>query len=331
VLLPEEDVLDGAELRRIGADELNTRLARVGAFSRVSPEDKLNIVSALQANGQIVAMIGDGVNDAPALRKADIGIAMGSRGTDVAKQAAAVVLQDDRFTTITAAVEEGRIIFENIRKFSFYLFSCNLAEVLVLLIAGLARLPLPLLPLQILWLNLVTDTFPALALAVEPGHARVMQQPPRDPGEGILPPGFVRSVVIYAALITAPTLGVFVWALNDAAPNGSRAVTLAFMTLALAQIFHLGNARSARHVLSAGDAFRNLPALAAVAVATTLQLAAIYFAPLARVLHTTVIAWPDWIVVLAAAATPAVVGQAVRLTRGRSSTRRSGPAVLRPR
>ena len=150
-------------------------------------------MQALQARGDIVAMLGDGVNDAPALRKADIGVAMGIRGTDVAKEAAAIVLQDDRFETVTAAVEEGRIIFDNIRKFVFYLFSCNVAEVLVLLFAALAGLPMPLLPLQILWLNMVTDTFPALALAMEPGDADVMRRPPRDPAEALLSRQFLSS------------------------------------------------------------------------------------------------------------------------------------------
>ena len=158
----------------------------MSAFSRVSPADKLAIVTAFQARGDIVAMLGDGVNDAAALRKADVGVTMGRRGTDIAREAAAVVLQDDRFQTIGAAVEHGRVIFDNIRKFVFYLFSCNLAEVLVLLIAGASGLPSPLLPLQILWLNMVTDTFPALALALEPAEPGIMRRPPRDPERAIL-------------------------------------------------------------------------------------------------------------------------------------------------
>ena len=198
----DDHVIDGRELRDLTAEDLRARVAHVGAFSRVAPQDKLAIVSALQARGEIVAMIGDGVNDAPALKRADVGVAMGLRGTDVAKEAAAIVLQDDRFETIAAAIEEGRVIYDNIRKFVFYLFSCNLAEILVLLIAGLAALPPPLAPLQILWLNLVTDTFPALALAMEPGDPEVMRRPPRAPRDPLLSGVFLSSIALYGALLT---------------------------------------------------------------------------------------------------------------------------------
>ena len=208
-------VMDGRELEGLPDDELSHRMPSVGAFSRVSPEHKLRIVRALQSRGEIVAMLGDGVNDAAALRQADVGVAMGMRGTDVAREAAAIVLQDDRFETIAAAVEEGRVVGDNIRKFVFYLFSCNTAEVLVLLVAGLAGWPTRYSRLQVLWLNIITDTFPALALALEPADRDVMSRPPRDPREALLSRAFLRSVGGYAALITVAVIAVFVWSLAD--------------------------------------------------------------------------------------------------------------------
>jgi Ca2+-transporting ATPase len=278
----------------------------------VSPEDKLRIVEAYQSQGEIVAMLGDGVNDAAALRKADVGVAMGMRGTDVAKEAADVVLQDDRFSTIGAALEEGRVVFDNIGKFALYLFSCNLAEVLVLLVGGAAGLALPLQPMQILWLNLVTDTFPALALALEPAEHGIMRRPPRDPKEGVFTRSFLRSMIVFAALLTAATLAAF--ALGRSGPTGSseRAVTMSFTTLALAQAFHLGNARSRFRVLSPRTAFANPSALAAVALVVLLQVLAVHLPSLALVLQTVPLAVRDWIVVLLLAGMPAVVGQAFR-------------------
>jgi Ca2+-transporting ATPase len=236
---------------------------------------------------------------------------MGQRGTDVAKQAAAVVLQDDRFETVAAAVEEGRVIFDNIRKFVFYLFSCNVAEVLVLLVAGLAGLPLPLTPLQLLWLNLVTDTSPALALAMEPGDATVMQRPPRDPQEAILSRAFVISILWYAAMITAVTLASFWLALRTAPHHAS---TIAFMTLAIAQIAHLGNARSDRDVLAPRRAIANRFALLGVAVALGLQLLTTA-GPLARMLDVAPLSASEWLSVIFWGALPAIVGQLSKLLR----------------
>jgi len=276
-------------------------------FSRVSPEDKLRIVSALQAGGEVVAMLGDGVNDAAALRKADVGVAMGQRGTDVAKETADIVLNDDRFLTIGAAVEEGRVIFENIRKFVFYLFSCNLAEVLVLVVASVAALPLPLFPLQLLWLNLVTDTFPALALAMEPAEPGVMQRSPRDPQRAIMSPPFLRAMVFYAGLITVATLTAYGWGLRSGDP--AKAVTIAFTTLALAQLFHLGNARSRGPVIKWTRATANPWALGALPFVISLQLLAVYWPPLASALHTVPLATTDWLVVSTLSIAPAVIGQ----------------------
>ena len=314
----DEGVMDGRELATLDPSALNARLEKTGVFNRVSPADKLRIVAALQERGEIVAMLGDGVNDAAALRKADIGVAMGRRGTDIAKEAADVVLADDRFPTIAAAVEEGRVIFDNIRKFVFYLFSCNLAEVLILLGAGLTGLPQPLLPLQILWLNLVTDTFPALALAVEPAERDVMKRPPRDPDEALLSRRFLGAIGAYGALIAASTLGAFLLALERS--SSETAVTVAFVTLALGQGFHLGNARSTGSVLAVQRVGSNPWALAALGVVIALQLAALYIPGLAGVLGVVPMEARDWAIVLPAALLPALAGQLVRLLKRTSAS-----------
>jgi len=312
LLSDDRDQLDGREVLTLSETALGEAVAHARVFSRVTPETKLSIVGALQQRGEIVAMLGDGVNDAAALKKADVGVAMGIRGSDVAKQAASIVLQDDRLETVAAAVEEGRIVYDNIRKFVFYLFSCNLAEILVLLAMGLLGIP-PLLPLQILWLNLVTDTFPALALALEPGEPHVMRRPPRDPGEALLSREFLGEMIAYALLITATTLaaGVIVGHGSDA-----RFGAAVFMTLALAQVFHLGNARGAGAVVRPSRAVANPYAVLAVLMATGLQAGAMHWAPAARLLRIEPFTLEDWYVVALLALVPAVMGQTVKLLRG---------------
>ncbi|MEZ0334072.1 MAG: cation-translocating P-type ATPase [Gemmatimonadales bacterium] len=305
-------VLDGRELDRMSDDELRSEVDGITAYSRASPEAKLRIIAAHQARGAVVAMLGDGVNDTAALRQADIGVAMGMRGTDMAKEAADLILEDDRFPTIGAAVEEGRVIFDNIRKFVFYLFSCNLAEIFVLLGAGFAGVGPPLLPLQILWLNLITDTFPALALAVEPGDRAVMRQPPRDPAEAILHGAMLSSIGMYAALIAAVTIVAY----------ANAGTTGAFMTLALAQILHLGNARSAGPVLTPRFAFANRAALGAAVLALGLQLLAAFLPPLAQVLRVGSLSTGQWVTVALLGSTPAVVGQLIKLVRSAGGVHR---------
>ncbi len=313
VLRSGDEVLDGREVDALSDDALAARVARVAAFARLTPEAKLRVVSAYQRRGEIVAMLGDGVNDAAALKKADVGVAMGQRGTDVAKATAGVVLQDDRFETIAAAVEEGRVIFDNLRKFVFYLFSCNLGEILVFLGAGIAGWSAPLLPLQILWLNLVTDTFPALALAFEPAEPGLMRRPPRAPRAAVLSAGMARLTIGYAALIALCTLAAVWWGTRASPLDPRHAATLAFMTLAVAQTLHLGNARStAVPVATAEHALANRHAVAAVVLVFALQVAATQWLPLASVLGTVPLSGTDWLVVALLGAVPAAAGQAAR-------------------
>jgi P-type Ca2+ transporter type 2C len=307
----EDGVLDGRDVAKLDDERLAEAVSRIAAFSRVSPEDKLRIVDAFQSRGEIVAMLGDGVNDAAALRKADVGVAMGMRGTDVAKEAGDVVLEDDRFATIGAALEEGRVVFDNIGKFALYLFSCNLAEVAVLLVGGAAGLDLALQPIQILWLNLVTDTFPALALAFEPADPGIMRRPPRDPKEGIFTRSFVLSMVLFALLLTGVTLAAFAFGSLGLDGGAGRAVTMSFSTLALAQAFHLGNVRGHSRV-STRTVFSNPLAVAAVALVVVLQVLAVHLPSLGSLLQTQALGILDWMIVLVLAALPAVVGQVVK-------------------
>jgi Ca2+-transporting ATPase len=315
---PGDETLDGRQVDALDDVALAAGIERIAAFSRVTPEAKLRIVAAYQRRGEIVAMLGDGVNDAPALKKADIGVAMG-RGADVAKATAGLVLQDDRFGTVAAAVEEGRVIFDNLRKFVFYLFSCNLGEIFVFLGAGLAGWPAPLLPLQILWLNIITDTFPALALAFEPPEPDLMRRPPRSPRSAILSAGMVRRAAGYAALIALCTLTAAWWGMRAAPAVPAYATTLAFMTLAVAQVFHLGNARSERPVIRPARIVANIYALTAVVFVLLLQMIAAHWPPLAGILGTVPLGWRDWLIVGALGVLPGVAGQIANAFRGFSS------------
>jgi Ca2+-transporting ATPase len=267
-------------------------------------------------------MIGDGVNDAAALNRSDVGVTMGRRGTAVARDTATIVLTDDRFETIGAAIAEGRLVFENIRRFVFYLFSCNLAEIIVLLGASAAGLPLPLAPIQVLWLNLVTDSLPALALAFEPARVSLVRRPPRRPTEALISRAFLHSIGFYAALIAAPVLGAIVWQAMTGVAY-ARAITINFAVLGLAQLLHLGNARDEGPVLGWRRAIANKAALAALVAGGLSVFSVVEIPALARLLHLVPLQRTDWFLVCGLSLVPAVVGQIVKSVRRRDS--RYGP------
>jgi Ca2+-transporting ATPase len=291
----EPVALHAHDLINAGHRNLAEVARRTDVFARVSPEEKLRIVEALQQAGEVVAVTGDGVNDAPALKRANIGIAMGQRGTEVAKEAADVVLADDNFETIVRAVEGGRTIYANITKFVHMMFSHNLGEVIVIFTAIAAGWPLPLLPLQILWMNLVTDVFPALALAVEPASPETMNQPPRSSHSTLLSRPFLILIGWQSVMLAAFALGAYLWALQTYGP-GAHARTIALFALVFVQLGHTFNCRS--RTRSAFDGlFRNPFLWLAAFTVVLLQLSAIYFPPLAAILDTVKPTLTDWVVI----------------------------------
>jgi len=281
-------VIDGAQISDMDldnpSDKDRERIMAADVFARVAPADKLKIVRLYQKSGQVVAMTGDGVNDAPALKKADIGIAMGQRGTQVAREAAQMVLNDDAFATIIVAMHQGRVIFANIRKFVLYLMSCNVSEVLVVGLAVGAGLPAPLLPLQILFLNLVTDVFPAFALGLGRGDEGVMNQPPRDPAEPILDKRRWVYIALLGGVITAATLGAFALSLYWLDLSVAQSITVAFVTLALAQLWNVFNMRAAGTGVLVNEVTRNPWIWGAIVLCLGLIAAALWLPGLSTVL-----------------------------------------------
>ncbi len=282
-------VLTGRELARLDDDSLKERVGEVRIYARVAPEDKLRIVRALQDKGELVAMTGDGVNDAPALKKADIGVAMGITGTDVAKEASAMILLDDNFATIVQAVREGRRIFANIVRFITYSVTCNTGALVAITAAPLLGLPLPLLPTQILWLNLLTDSLPGLALAVEPAEPDIMDRPPIKPGEGVFAGGRGWEVVWLGCLIGLMALALQFWGIKAGHIWQSEIFTF-FVVSRLAVAVAYRSTRAS--VLSLG-LFTNKPLLGAVAVVLCAQAAAVYLPSMQRVFKTTALGWQE--------------------------------------
>jgi Ca2+-transporting ATPase len=292
----DKRILTERDLASLRGENLVDLVEEVPVYARVSPEHKLDIVEALQEKGHIVAMTGDGVNDAPALKKADIGVAMGVTGTDVSKEAADMVLTDDNFATIVAAVEQGRVIYDNIRKFIKYLLTSNSAEILVMLVGPFLGLGLPLLPLQILWINLVTDGPPALALSAEPAERGIMRRPPRPPGESVFARGLGRHVVWVGVLMALVSLATGLW-YSQIAPEIWQ--TMVFTTLTLSQLSHVMAIRSGDESLFRVGPLSNKPLLGAVALTFALQLLAIYAPFFQRFLETEALPLADLAIAVA--------------------------------
>ncbi|MFZ5842936.1 MAG: cation-translocating P-type ATPase [Pseudomonadota bacterium] len=294
----DQTVLTGAALTAMSASERAAAIDRTLIFARVTPAQKIEIVQQLQASGQLVAMTGDGVNDAPALQGADIGVAMGLRGTDVAREAAHMVLLDDRFATIVAAVAEGRRIYDNIRKFVRFVMAGNTGEILLLLLAPLFGMPLPLLPIQILWVNLITDGLPGLAFAAEPAERHVMQRPPRPPSESLLARGLWQHVLWVGALIAG--LSLLVQAYAGGSPAHQQ--TLVFTVLTLCQLWHAQAIRSEYDSLWRRGFTSNRSMLLAVLTALAMQFVVVHSAWGNRLFHTVPLTGAEWLLCIALSA-----------------------------
>jgi len=291
--------ITGPELQRMDDHEFSAKVEHISVYARVSPEQKLRIVRALQARHHFVSMTGDGVNDAPSLKAADIGVAMGINGTDVSKEAADMILLDDNFATIVKAVREGRRIYDNIRKFVKYILTCNGAEMLTIFIAPLIGLPMPLLPIQILWINLVTDGLPGLALASEKAEKDIMQRPPRPSGESLFSGGISAHIIWVGMLMAGITLSIEAFALHLQSAHWQ---TMVFTVLSLSQLGHVLAIRSEKEFLFRQGVFSNIPLLSAVFLTFILQMTVIYLPAANAAFKTQPLTWNELIISLLASA-----------------------------
>lgn len=306
-ILPADGIiLEGRQLNQMSLEDLENMIENVYVFARVTPEHKLKIVQAFQAKGHVVAMTGDGVNDAPAIKASNIGISMGLSGTDVTKEASSLVLMDDNFATIKSAINEGRNIYENIRKFVRYLLASNVGEILVMLFAMLLGMPLPLVPVQILWVNLVTDGLPAMALGLDKTQEDVMKSGPRNPNEGVFARGLGYKIISRGMLIGLVTLAAFIITYHGNPDELTYARTIAFTTLVMAQLIHVFDCRN-DHSIFDRNPFENIYLVVAVMSSVLLLLVAIYWEPLQPIFHTTSMNVRDWLLVLALSAIPTVL------------------------
>ncbi|CAI3621700.1 P-type calcium transport ATPase [Clostridium neonatale] len=293
----DSQVMTGEQIENIDDKELEEKVNKIRVFARVSPSHKLRIVRAFKKNKNVVAMTGDGVNDAPAIKEADIGIAMGISGTDVTKEASSMILMDDDFSTIVAAVEEGRIIYDNIRKFIRYLLSCNLGEVLTMFLATVFYLPNPLSPIQILLVNLATDGLPAIALGVDPADSDIMRQMPRAKNESIFARGLVEKIVVRGTLIGLCTLLAFMVG-RYYRMDLETCRTLALCTLVMSQLIHVFECRSERHSIFEIKLFTNMWLVGAVLVSIILICLVLYVPFLREIFHTVALNLKQWLIVL---------------------------------
>jgi len=319
----QAEVLTGQELAELNDIALQSRVDQVRVYARVDPAQKIRIVEALQARGHTVAMTGDGVNDAPALKRADIGVAMGKGGTDVAREASSMVLLDDNFATIVAAVREGRRIYDNIRKFVRYAMTGNSGEIWTLFLAPMLLLPIPLQPIHILWVNLVTDGLPGLALAAEPAERDVMQRPPRAPAESLFANGMWQHILGIGLLIGGLCLAVQAWALSTGHAHWQ---TMVFTVLTLSQMVHILAIRSERESLWQMPLGSNKPLLGAVALTVMLQLATIYVPALNPIFKTEPLSLDELAICVAAALTVGIAVEAEKAWRRRTGRKPASAA-----